>query len=217
MVRDIAIGAWAAALIFCLIAGYDPALVVLAGGVAALAQLLLSGRIVGQRFEFAGRACAGQKAPALTFGDVGGQETAKRELVEALEFIKNEDTAVHLGIRPLRGILLSGPPGTGKTLLARAAASYTDAVFVSAAGSDFVEMYAGIGAKRVRDLFGTARATAVAQRKKTAVIFIDEIDVLGGVRGKHSSHLEYDQTLNQLLVEMDGLVSASRDGVECWS
>ena len=213
MVRDIMIGAWAAALIFCLIAGYDPALVVLVGGVAALAQLLLSGRIAGQRFEVASSASAGQKARGLSFGDVGGQESAKRELVEALEFIKNEDSAVRLGIRPLRGILLSGPPGTGKTLLARAAASYTDAVFISAAGSDFVEMYAGIGAKRVRDLFSTARATAVAQRKKTAVIFIDEIDVLGGVRGKHSSHLEYDQTLNQLLVEMDGLVSASRDGV----
>jgi vesicle-fusing ATPase len=189
MVRDIAIGVWAAALIFCVVSGYDPALIVLAGGVAALAQLLLSGRITGQRFEVANRACAGQKVRGLTFGDVGGQETAKRELVEALEFIRNEDSAVRLGIRPLRGILLSGPPGTGKTLLARAAANYTDAVFISAAGSDFVEMYAGVGAKRVRDLFSTARATAVAQHKKTAVIFIDEIDVLGGVRGKHCRHL----------------------------
>lgn len=213
MVRDIMIGAWAAALVFCLVVGYDPALVVLAGGAAALAQLLLSGRITGQRFEVARQTCAGSKTTKLTFGDVGGQESAKRELVEALEFIKNEDSAVRLGIRPLRGILLSGPPGTGKTLLARAAASYTDAAFISAAGSDFVEMYAGVGARRVRDLFSTARSTAAAQRKKTAVIFIDEIDVLGGVRGKHSSHLEYDQTLNQLLVEMDGLVSASRNGV----
>ena len=148
MVRDIVIGAWAAALIFSLIAGYDPALVVLAGGVAALAQLLLSGRITGQRFGVTNQACAGQKTRGLSFGDVGGQESAKRELVEALEFIRNEESAVRLGIRPLRGILLSGPPGTGKTLLARAAASYTDAAFISAAGSDFVEMYAGVGAKR---------------------------------------------------------------------
>lgn len=213
MVRDVAIGVWTAALVFCLALGYDPAPVVLAGGVAALVQLLLSGRIGGRRFEAAGPVCAGAQTIGLTFGDVGGQESAKRELVEALEFIKNEDSAVRLGIRPLRGILLSGPPGTGKTLLARAAASYTDAAFISAAGSDFVEMYAGVGARRVRDLFSAARSQASASRKKTAVIFIDEIDVLGGVRGKHSSHLEYDQTLNQLLVEMDGLVSASRNGV----
>ena len=145
------------------------------------------------------------KSKRITFADVGGQENAKMEIREALEFIKDSSRAQKLGIRPLKGILLAGPPGTGKTLLAKAAAAYTGASFVATAGSEFVEMYAGVGAQRVRELFKGARELARRENKKNAAVFIDEIDVLGGKRGQHSGHLEYDQTLNQLLVEMDGI------------
>ena len=89
--------------------------------------------------------------------------------------------------------------------MAKAAASYTDAAFIAASGSEFIEMYAGVGAQRVRKLFQTARESALRQKKSNAIIFIDEIEILGGKRGQTTSHLEYDQTLNQLLVEMDGL------------
>lgn len=150
------------------------------------------GAVVGQR-------------PEITFGDVGGQAVAKRELIEALQFLKNHDQARRLGIRPLKGILLSGPPGTGKTLLAKAAANYTDSVFISASGSEFIEVYAGLGAQRVRGLFDRARKLARDQKKTAAIVFVDEIEVLAGKRGAQVGHLEYDQTLNQLLVEMDGL------------
>jgi len=143
--------------------------------------------------------------PDVTFHDVGGQAVAKRELVEALEFLKDLEHAKALGIRPLKGILLSGPPGTGKTLLAKAAANYTDSVFLSASGSEFIEVYAGLGAQRVRELFQRARKLAREKKKSGAIIFIDEIEVLAGKRGSQVGHLEYDQTLNQLLVEMDGL------------
>lgn len=145
------------------------------------------------------------KASDVTFEDIGGQDAAIKELTEALDFIKNYEQIKKLGIRPLKGILLTGPPGTGKTLLAKAAATYTDAVFIATSGSEFIEMYAGVGAQRVRKLFKTARETAVKQNKRHAIVFIDEIDVLGGKRGQHSGHMEYDQTLNQLLVEMDGM------------
>jgi len=144
-------------------------------------------------------------ASPVTFDDIGGQETAKRELLEALEFINNRARCDQLGIRPLKGILLAGPPGTGKTLLAKAAAGFTNSAFVAASGSSFIEMYAGVGAQRIRQLFAKGRQAAAQQGKDSAVIFIDEIEVIGGKRGRHSSHLEYDQTLNQLLVEMDGI------------
>lgn len=144
----------------------------------------------------------------ITFDQIGGQEVAKNELIEALNFIKNFDEAKKMGIRPLKGILLTGAPGTGKTLMAKAATSYIDSVFVSASGSEFIEMYAGVGAQRVRQLFDTARAMAKKASKRHGVIFIDEIEVIAGTRGRHSSHLEYDQTLNQLLVEMDGISSS---------
>jgi vesicle-fusing ATPase len=143
----------------------------------------------------------------FNFDDIGGQETAKQELKEALDFLLKSEQVRKMGIRPLKGILLTGPPGTGKTLLAKAAAGYTDAVFLAASGSEFIEMYAGVGAQRVRNLFQTAREMAKKEKKNRAIIFIDEIEVLGGKRGSHSSHLEYDQTLNQLLVEMDGLTT----------
>ncbi|WAH44621.1 AAA family ATPase [Alicyclobacillus fastidiosus] len=140
----------------------------------------------------------------ISFDQIGGQETSKHELKEALDFLRYRDKIKTLGIRPLKGILLTGPPGTGKTLMAKAAATYTDSVFLSASGSEFVEMYVGVGAQRVRDLFRRARQLAKRENKDSAIIFVDEIDVVGGRRG-HQSHQEYDQTLNQLLTEMDGM------------
>jgi len=140
-----------------------------------------------------------------SFADIGGQQTAIQELKEALQFIVKAEEIGQMGIRPLKGVLLVGPPGTGKTLLARAAATLTSSIFMSASGSEFVEMYAGVGAKRVRQLFRDARKKALGQKAKSAIIFIDELEVLGAKRGTHNSHMEYDQTLNQLLVEMDGI------------
>lgn len=140
----------------------------------------------------------------MTFEDIGGQEHAKKELTEALEFLIRADEIKQMGIRPLKGILLTGPPGTGKTLLAKASAHYTNSIFLSASGSEFVEMYVGVGASRIRDLFKEARTRAQKEQKKSAIIFIDEIDVIGSKR-EGGQQREYDQTLNQLLTEMDGL------------
>lgn len=142
---------------------------------------------------------------SVNFEDIGGQSVAKKELQEALDFLLYSDRMKALGIRPLKGILLSGPTGTGKTLLAKAAAKYTDSAFLSVSGSEFVEMYAGVGAERVRGLFRRARDMVRKEKKTSAIIFIDEMDILGAKRGSNVSHHEYDQTLNQLLVEMDGL------------
>lgn len=148
---------------------------------------------------------AKSRAPSyLTFDDIGGQDRAKNELKEALDFLIKHEEIKKLGIRPLKGILLEGPPGTGKTLMAKAAAHYTNSVFVSASGSEFVEMYVGVGASRVRDLFKDARSRALKEGKESAIVFIDEIDVIGGKRSG-GQHKEYDQTLNQLLTEMDGI------------
>ncbi len=141
----------------------------------------------------------------IQFEEIGGQEVAKKELLEALDFIKEPEKIKNMGIRPLKGILMIGPPGTGKTLLAKAAASYTNSVFISTSGSEFVEMYAGVGAQRIRQLFQQCRQKTKNEKKNGAVLFIDEIDVLGGKRGNQSTHMEYDQTLNQLLTEMDGI------------
>lgn len=147
------------------------------------------------------------KTGLVRLEDIGGQEVAKNELRESLEFIRNAESIKKLGIRPLKGILLTGPPGTGKTLLAKGAAHYTDSVFIGASGSEFVEMYVGVGAQRIRQLFSQAKSMAKQQNKQSAVIFIDEVDVLGGKRGQANSHLEHEQTLNELLVQMDGLSS----------
>lgn len=144
--------------------------------------------------------------PDVKFEDIGGQNSAKKELLEAIEFIRNREQIKQMGIRPLKGVLLTGPPGTGKTLLAKAAANYTDSIFLSASGSEFVEMYAGVGAQRVRGLFVKARDAARKSNKESAVIFIDEIDVLGAKRsGGNGGHMEYEQTLNELLVQLDGV------------
>ncbi|MGU3470260.1 AAA family ATPase [Paenibacillus sp. D51F] len=172
----------------------------------ALAGVLLFAlKSKGQLAAAGGRREARVKGSTpFSFDDIGGQDRAKGELVEALDFLVKHEEISKLGIRPMKGILLTGPPGTGKTLMAKAAAHYTDSVYLAASGSEFVEMYVGVGAGRIRDLFKEARKKAGKEGKKNAVIFIDEIDVIGGKRDG-GSHREYDQTLNQLLTEMDGI------------
>ena len=135
-----------------------------------------------------------------TFKDVAGCDEEKSELEELVEFLKNSESFTELGARIPRGVLLVGPPGTGKTLLARAVAGEAGASFLSISGSDFVEMYVGVGASRVRDLFEQAK------KKAPAIVFIDEIDAVGRHRGAGTGggNDEREQTLNQLLVEMDG-------------
>jgi len=136
----------------------------------------------------------------ITFKDVAGADEEKEELAEIVEFLKNPRRFTEMGARVPKGVLLMGPPGTGKTLLAKAVAGEAGAPFYSISGSDFVEMFVGVGASRVRDLFNTAKKTA------PAIIFIDEIDAVGRHRGAGlgGGHDEREQTLNQLLVEMDG-------------
>ncbi|GGK24538.1 microtubule-severing ATPase [Caldalkalibacillus thermarum] len=140
----------------------------------------------------------------VTFEDIGGLEKPKQELKEAIDFLKFDERARRYGIRPLKGILLTGPPGTGKTLMAKAAANYAEAAFVAASGSEFVEMYVGVGASRIRDLFKEVKQLALEKGLSRGVIFIDEIDAIGGKRDGRQQK-EYDQTLNQLLTEMDGI------------
>lgn len=141
-------------------------------------------------------------AKKTTFADVAGAEEEKAELYEIVDFLKNPQKYAELGARIPKGVLLVGPPGTGKTLLARAVAGEANAPFLSISGSDFLEMYVGVGASRVRDLFEQAKKNA------PAIIFIDEIDAVGRHRGAGmgGGHDEREQTLNQMLVEMDGFV-----------
>ncbi len=143
----------------------------------------------------------------VTFADVAGAEEEKEELKELVEFLKNPEKFTALGARIPKGVLLVGSPGTGKTLLAKAVAGEADVPFFSISGSDFVELYVGVGASRVRDLFEQAK------RHKPCIIFIDEIDAVGRKRGAGmgGGHDEREQTLNQLLVEMDGF--GENDGV----
>lgn len=201
---EILIGFSVGLIIFLVWSGIDLTPILLIGGALTVLYLFTQGKL-GRNLELVGNSSVTRVDSGVSFDDIGGQEVAKRELLEALDFVCDQEKVAQLGIRPLRGILLTGPPGTGKTLLAKAAANYTDSVFVSASGSEFVEMYAGVGAQRVRQLFNKARQMAKKMEKQNAIIFIDEIEVIAGKRGNHSSHLEYDQTLNQLLVEMDGL------------
>ena len=136
----------------------------------------------------------------VTFSDVAGVDEAKTELQEVVEFLKYPEKFNSLGARIPRGVLLVGPPGTGKTLLARAVAGEAGVPFFSISGSEFVEMFVGVGASRVRDLFDQAK------RNSPCIVFVDEIDAVGRQRGAGlgGSHDEREQTLNQILVEMDG-------------
>ena len=139
-------------------------------------------------------------SPSVSFADVAGVEEAKEELEEVVEFLKYPERFVSLGAKIPKGVLLVGPPGTGKTLLARAVAGEAEVPFFSISGSEFVEMFVGVGASRVRDLFEQAK------RNSPCIIFVDEIDAVGRHRGAGlgGGHDEREQTLNQILVEMDG-------------
>ena len=142
-----------------------------------------------------------EKSKRITFKDVAGLEEAKVEIMEIVDFLKKKDKYVELGAKIPKGALLVGPPGTGKTLLAKAVAGEANVPFLSMSGSDFVEMFVGVGASRVRDLFEQAK------QKAPCILFIDEIDAIGRARGKNagfSGNDERENTLNQLLTEMDG-------------
>src|ERR687885_1290595 len=135
---------------------------------------------------------------AVTWSDVAGLDEAKEELQEIVDFLRDPKRFEQLGARVPKGILLHGPPGTGKTLLAKAIASESGSRFYSQSASAFVEMFAGLGASRIRKLFDTARKNA------PSIVFIDELDAVGAARTGHGFNREQDQTLNQLLVELDG-------------
>ena len=177
--------------------------IILAGLVLLLVWMFLMGRANNNNpmanFGKA-RTYNGKSGKKVTFEDVAGVEEEKEELQEVVDFLRNPEKYTAIGAKIPHGILLSGAPGTGKTLLARAVAGEADAQFLSISGSDFMEMYVGVGASRVRDLFDQAKKMA------PSIVFIDEIDAVGRKRGSGlgGGHDEREQTLNQLLVEMDG-------------
>ena len=181
--------------------------IIIAGLVLLIAWGLIAGRASNNHpLNTFGKANAtkGQSGQKVTFRDVAGMEEEKKELQEVVDFLRNPEKFTKIGAKIPHGILLSGPPGTGKTLLARAVAGEADVEFLSISGSDFMELYVGVGASRVRDLFEQARKVA------PAIIFIDEIDAVGRKRGSGmgGGHDEREQTLNQLLVEMDGFTKS---------
>lgn len=206
VLKEVILGLFLAIIVFLALQGFDITPIILFSAVILMLKVLLGNGIQNRRFDLTNNRNASQSSiPNIVFDDIGGQEVAKREFIEALDFIHLDKEIRSLGIRPLKGILLVGPPGTGKTLMAKAAANYTDSVFIAASGSQFVEMYAGVGAQRVRQLFKRVYADAEKAKKNTGIIFIDEIDILGAKRGKNLSHMEYDQTLNELLTQIDGI------------
>ncbi len=201
--REFSLGVAGGSLVFLILRGYNVFPLIIIG--ALLVVVLMYSRLGGAGPGKGLGLTSGAAGGGISFDDIGGQSRAIRELRESLDLIIGVSRASELGIRPLRGLLLVGPPGTGKTMLARAAANYTGFCFMATSGSEFVEMYAGVGAQRVREVFNRARKKARKQGVDAAMVFIDELEIVGGKRGRHSSHLEYDQTLNQLLVEMDGI------------
>ena len=187
-----------------------------AAGVLGLFWVLLSRQHAGggsgsppgaARFGHARTRTLADQGKRVTFGDVAGAEEEKEELQEIVDFLRDPKKFTSLGARIPKGVLLVGPPGTGKTLIAKAVAGEAGVQFLSISGSDFVELYVGVGASRVRDLFEEAKKAA------PSVVFIDEIDAVGRQRGAGlgGGHDEREQTLNQLLVEMDGF--SSNEGV----
>ena len=186
---------------------------ILAAAVFAVVMIVMMSRAQGgggdrmAKFGNARTRMLGENDKKVTFSDVAGADEEKEELREIVEFLKDPTKYIELGARIPKGVLLVGPPGTGKTLLAKAVAGEAGVGFLSISGSDFVELYVGVGASRVRDLFEQAKKTS------PAIIFIDEIDAVGRQRGTGlgGGHDEREQTLNQLLVEMDGF--AANEGV----
>ena len=178
--------------------------IIIAGIILLFAWLVVAGRANSNNpMNNFGKAKTVNGLPGnkkVTFDDVAGVDEEKAELQEVVDFLRDPEKFTAIGARIPHGILLSGPPGTGKTLLARAVAGESDAQFLSISGSDFMEMYVGVGASRVRDLFDQAKKMA------PSIVFIDEIDAVGRKRGSGlgGGHDEREQTLNQLLVEMDG-------------
>ena len=177
--------------------------IILAGIVLLLVWMIIMGRANAKNpmADFGkARTVSGQRGKKVTFADVAGVDEEKAELQEVVDFLRNPQKFTDIGAKIPHGILLSGAPGTGKTMLAKAVAGEADVQFLSISGSDFMEMYVGVGASRVRDLFAQAKKIA------PAIIFIDEIDAVGRKRGSGlgGGHDEREQTLNQLLVEMDG-------------
>jgi len=174
--------------------------ILMIGAMIFLFYIMMNGGGNGKAFQFAKSRARQVKGEKTTFEDVAGLEEEKAELEEIVDFLKNPGKYNELGARIPKGVLLVGPPGTGKTYISRAAAGEAGVPFFTISGSDFVEMFVGVGASRVRDLFGEAKKNA------PCIVFIDEIDAVGRKRGSGigGGHDEREQTLNQLLVEMDG-------------
>jgi cell division protease FtsH len=204
MSKEIVFGIIPAFLIFLGFLGVNIAPLIVGGVLISLLSFFMIRQSGGVRLGQGSKGKNSVPKTNIKFGDIGGQERAKGELKESLDFLIHKEEIAEYGIRPIKGILLTGPPGTGKTLMAKAAANYTNSAFVAASGSQFVEMYVGVGAQRIRDLFKEVKTQAEKNNQESGIIFIDEIDVLGGKR-EGSQHREYDQTLNQLLTEMDGM------------